>query len=501
MKTLYTWLGSADIENMKQDQNAAVSSIALNNPTPFGRIFIFANNWDEHWDRYERWLKKRLSTCGRPADNVKIYRANIVTPIDYPSIIKETEKWLSKLSEESDELYINITSGTPAMTASSVLVGKGKSNTFFLQVNRDNTLVNVDIPVDFGKTYVKSAAKSIASKAVKAPSSQKQFNNIVANSPVMKSLISKAKRVAVSELDLATLILGETGTGKEVLANAIHCASSRADKPLKTVNCGALPESLVDSILFGHVKGAFTGADKEHQGLFEQADGGILFLDEVGELTPSVQVKLLRALQQGEITRVGDNKTITVDVRIIAATHRDLLQLVEKGEFREDLFYRLAVGLLTIPALRHRNEDIEPLVLELVEELNQTANKFPDYKSKTISDKGIKFILSQPWPGNIRELWNTLNRAFLWSDKEKITDIDIQDALIIRSKTGENSDITLSLGQQVDINNLVEKYKKKFVEAAMKASGNNKTKAADMLGLNSHQVLTKWIKDLDAKTL
>ena len=495
--TLYTWIGNTDIENMQQNEHAAISTIALQNPKPFDRIFIFANAWEKDWKPYEKWLVKRLKEAGRPNDNVAIFKANIAGPTDYPTIIRETEKWISKLSEESEELYINITSGTPAMSVASVLVGKGKHNTHFLQSRRDNTIENVDVPVDFGVAYAKSAAKSIANKAVKAPSSHKLFETIVAESQAMKDVISKAKRVAESDLELPALVLGETGTGKEVIANAIHAASPRASKTLKTVNCGALPESLVDSILFGHVKGAFTGANSEHKGLFEQASGGTLFLDEVGELTPSVQVKLLRALQEGEITRVGDNKTISVDVRIIAATHRDLLQLVEKGDFREDLFYRLAVGLLHIPALRERHEDIEPLVFELVGELNQAASKYPGYKSKNISEKGIKFIKSQPWHGNIRELWNTINRAFLWSDAETITDVDIKNALIVRAPVSDESEIFLSLGQQVDINNLVEKYKKKYVKAAMKAAGNNKTKAAKMIGLNSQQVITKWIEALD----
>ncbi len=496
MKTLYTWIGYTDIQNMHQDLDAAISTITLKSSQPFDKIFILGSAWQEDWDAYEAWLKSKLLLADRPCDNIKVYRANITSPIDYPSIISETEKWLSKQSEESAEVSINITSGTPAMIAASVLVGKAKHNIRFVQSNKDNTLVDVDIPVDFTKTYAKSAAKSIANKAVKSPSSQKQFGDIVAYSQAMKELISKAERVATSEFELSCLILGETGTGKEVLANAIHRSSPRSRRPLRTVNCGALPETLVDSILFGHVKGAFTGADKDHKGLFEQANGGTLFLDEVGELTPSVQVKLLRALQQGEVTRVGDDATISVDVRIIAATHRDLLDLVDKDEFREDLFYRLAVGLLHIPALRQRNEDIEPLVKELVEELNQVASKFPTYKSKIISDKGINFIKSQPWPGNIRELWNTLNRAFLWSNKEIISDKDMKDALIVRQKNSETTEIFLSHSQQVDIKKLIDKYKKDYIVAAMKITGGNKTKAAEMLGLNSHQVLSKWIKDL-----
>ncbi|MGK0269664.1 MAG: transcriptional regulator with PAS, ATPase and Fis domain [Cocleimonas sp.] len=499
MNTLYTWLGYRDIENMKQEQNAAISSLAIFNKAPFDRIVIFANTWEESWDKYETWLKKRLSTIQRPSDNIKVYRADVTNAIDYPTIIKHTEKWLSKLSEESEHLYINLTSGSPAMTAASILVGKGKSNTIFIQSSIDDNVLDVDIPVDFGKAYIQSAAKNIASKAVAKPLANKAFGNIVANSPVMKSTIKKAKRLSTSELP--TLILGETGTGKEVLANAIHAASLRADKPIKIVNCGALPETLVDSILFGHVKGAFTGAEKEHKGLFEQADGGTLFLDEVGELTAETQVKLLRALQQGEITKVGSEQTINVDVRIIAATHRDLIQLVETNKFREDLFYRLAVGIVEIPALRNRLEDISPLTLELIDEINLASSKLPDYKSKNISESAIKFISTQAWPGNIRELWNTLNRAFLWSDKEKITDNDIQDALIIRTNTQEIGNVSLTLGQQVNISDILDIHKKKYIEAALKATGNNKSRAAKMLSLKSHQVLTNWIKELGLESI
>jgi len=499
VNTLYTWLGYRDIENMKQDQNAAISSLAIFNKAPFDRIVIFANTWEESWDKYEAWLKKRLSTIQRPSENIKIYRADVTTAIDYPSIIKHTQTWLSKLSEESEHLYINLTSGSPAMTAASILVGKGKSNTIFIQSSRDDNVLDVDIPVDFGKAYVKSAAKNIASKAVAKPQANKIFGNIVANSSAMKSTINKAKRLSASELP--TLILGETGTGKEVLANAIHAASLRSEKPLKIVNCGALPETLVDSILFGHIKGAFTGAEKDHKGLFEQADGGTLFLDEVGELTPETQVKLLRALQQGEITKVGSDQTINVDVRIIAATHRDLMQLVETNKFREDLFFRLAVGIVEIPALRDRAEDISALVYELTDEINSAASKHPDYKSKKTSESAIKFISTQAWPGNIRELWNTLNRAFLWSEKEKITEKDIQDALIIRRNTQEIVNVSLTLGQQVNISDILDIHRKKYVEAALKATGNNKTKAAQMLNIKSHQVLTNWIKELGLKSI
>ena len=246
-------------------------------------------------------------------------------------------------------------------------------------------------------------SKNIAHTATSLPKVQKAFSELTAKSKIMTDVVEKAKRIAASEVP--ALILGETGTGKELMANAIHKGSLRGNKPIRVVNCGALAENLVDSTLFGHKKGAFTGADKDYAGLFEQANGGTLFLDEVGELKPDIQVKLLRALQQGEITRLGDTKTINVDVRVIAATHQDLTILIEQGDFREDLFYRLAVGIINMPPLRDRIEDIPVIVEQLTEQINDSGAKHPDYVSKKVSENGIKFILSQSWLGNIRELW------------------------------------------------------------------------------------------------
>ena len=310
----------------------------------------------------------------------------------------------------------------------------------------------------------------------------------------MTDVVEKAKRIAASEVP--ALILGETGTGKELMAHAIHKGSLRANKPIRVVNCGALADNLVDSTLFGHKKGAFTGADKDYAGLFEQANGGTLFLDEVGELKPDIQVKFLRALQQGEITRLGDTKTINVDVRVIAATHQDLTSLIEQGDFREDLFYRLAVGIINMPPLRDRLEDIPVIVEQLTEQINASGAKHPDYISKKVSENGIKFILSQSWLGNIRELWSTLNRAFLWTDAKLVGEKELSDAIINRRFGEQSNDVRLSFNDKVDIVQLTENYQKKYVEAALKASGNVKKHATQMLGLKDHQTLTNWMKRL-----
>ena len=495
MNILLTWLGTADIESMQQDNAGTIATIASFNEIPFDRIVILANHREEVWEQYSYWLSKRMSMLGRPYKEIHIKNAFIETPIDYASITKTSKKWIDKLSQLSQDLVINLTSGTPAMTTISVLIGKGKTNTSFVQATRENRILNVDIPLNFAIEYTKSAAKNMASSAISLITNKTAFDSLIAYSPAMKIVKRQALRLAPTELP--ALIFGETGTGKEVLAKTLHFGSLRTDKQIKTVNCGAFPENLVESMLFGHVKGAFTGAISEHKGLFEQADGGTLFLDEVGELSSDIQVKLLRALQEGEVTRVGDDKTISVDVRVIAATHCDLMKMVEEGTFREDLFYRLAVGIISMPALRERKEDIPVLIEELMQEINEKASKQPNYMSKKISQSAINFIIDQLWLGNIRELWNTLNRAFLWSDNQVLSHDDIENALITRQYNALNANIYLSATQPVDINQLVDNYKEKYVQEALKVSGGNKTKAAKMLGLKSHQVFTKWMADLN----
>ena len=494
MPALFSWLGRTDLDNMKQGMPAAVASIALKNTHAFNKIVVLANTWEGEWDKYKSWLALTLERAGRPCTDISIISAQITSPIDYTSINVEAERWLNKLSKECDNIAINLTSGTPAMIAMTVLIAKGKSNTHFYQVTPENKVFSVEIPLDFGKEYVRSASKHVASKAVSQPTIQKSFDGITVHSEVMKNAVAQAKKLA--KTDVPDLVLGETGTGKERMAHALHAASLRAEKPIRIVNCGALPETLVDSILFGHVKGAFTGANTDHKGLFEQADQGTLFLDELGELSADSQVKLLRALQQGEIQRVGDEKIINVDVRVIGATHRDLMKMVINGEFREDLFYRLAVGIIKLPALRERIEDIPALVGSLANEINMTCSRHPDYKSKKICDTAIKFIISQPWRGNIRELWNTLNRAFITTESSLIEPDDIAEAMLYRENKQEDSDIILSLGQQVDVEQIIDNTKKKYVSAALKACGNNYSKAATMLGFKSHQRLKDWMRKL-----
>jgi transcriptional regulator with PAS, ATPase and Fis domain len=491
MDILLSWLGSADIKLMEEDQMGALASIALSGTTSFDKIIILANAWDDKWHSYADWLNRKLAIAGRPY-GFKVHRANLITPIDYESITKVTNKWLDELTSPDNKVYINLSSGTPAMTAVSVLLGKGVYSCKFFQSSRENKVEETKLPIDFSATYKKVSAARIANSSANKPKLESAFSSMVANSTQMQALLYKAKKLAQS--DLPTLVFGETGTGKEMLSKAIHQDSVRSSNTFKAVNCGALPENLTDSILFGHIKGAFTGADKDHQGLFEQADGGTLFLDEIGELSLTTQVKMLRALQQGEITRVGDTKTHKVDVRIIAATHRDLMSMVNDDTFREDLFYRLAVGVVKLPALRHRNEDIDQLTDEILNSINDEAAKHPDFESKNISKSAKLFIKSHSWPGNIRELWNTLSRAVLWSDNSELSVEDIKQSLLQRPNKNVIAEVDLTEIDEIDIEQHLDNIRKKYLQAALEKCAGSKSKTAKFLKVNNHQTIGNWIK-------
>ncbi len=257
--------------------------------------------------------------------------------------------------------------------------------------------------------------EKLSNKFGQVTSSKYTFQDIIGSSIEMKKVLAVAQNAADSKSTI--LLLGESGTGKELFAHAIHSASSRKEKPFITVNCAAIPENLLESELFGHEKGSFTGAIKDKIGRFELANGGTIFLDEIGDMNLALQSKLLRVLQEFEFERVGGVKTIKVDVRVIAATNRNLRQLVREGQFREDLFYRLNVVEITIPPLRKRKDDLEILCKSIIQKLNRKMGK----KIKSLSPNAIQVLKNYHWPGNIRELENVLERVMVNSKGEILT--------------------------------------------------------------------------------
>ncbi|MBU8911074.1 MAG: sigma 54-interacting transcriptional regulator [Desulfobacterales bacterium] len=277
--------------------------------------------------------------------------------------------------------------------------------------------------------------KKTADEAQKKLKKTYRLGNIIGKSAVMQNVFDAIQAVANSRATV--LIQGESGTGKELVAKAIHYTGADSSGPLITVNCSALSETLLESELFGHVKGAFTGAHKDRKGRFEEADGGTVFLDEIGELTPYMQIKLLRVLQEKEIERVGDSKKRKIDIRIVAATHKNLYELTQQGKFREDLFYRLKVFPINVPPLKNRREDIPILVNHFIKEGNKRENK----SIKTVDTQGMKRLMEHQWPGNIRELENAIEHAFVIcnSNRIELSDLPVE----IRENQGRLENIPL----------------------------------------------------------
>ncbi len=307
-------------------------------------------------------------------------------------------------------------------------------------------------------------------------------DTIFGNSAEIKEVREQIARVAPT--DATVLIVGETGTGKELVARAIHRNSRRAGKPLIAVNCAAFTETLLESELFGHERGAFTGADRARQGLFEAAHGGTLFLDEAGEMSAAAQAKLLRVLVDGEVVRVGSTQTRTVDVRVLAATHRNLEERVQQGLFRQDLYYRLAVVPIRIPALREHREDI-PGLCEL---LSAQIAKDLKVRRKSMSPGALEKMMKYAFPGNIRELRNLLERAHILGPREEISadelPVSSSDQVAPVSRKMELRDWIRTLPPTVELRELLTAFEKGLIERALEQANGVQAEAARMLGLS-----------------
>ncbi len=299
-------------------------------------------------------------------------------------------------------------------------------------------------------------------------------NMVVGNTPAMRRVFDQVRRVG--KWDSTVLVLGESGTGKEVISSAIHYNSPRAHQPFVRLNCAALPETLLESELFGHEKGAFTGAVKQRKGRFEQADGGTLFLDEIGEISPMFQAKLLRVLQEGEFERVGGNQTVKVNVRIVAATNRDLEAEVEKGKFREDLYYRLNVMAIRIPPLRERSADIPELAEFLLAKIGRLQGR-----KLSITDSAIRLLMSHRWPGNVRELENCLERSAIMSEDGTIS----RDVVSLGGL--DHDSVPLAPLPEVNLADEALDDRERVI-AALEQAGWVQAKAARLLGMTPRQI-------------
>jgi len=303
------------------------------------------------------------------------------------------------------------------------------------------------------------------------------YDNLIGNSPSMKKIFDIIKSVACSPSTV--LITGETGTGKELVARAVHFNSNRADRRFVKMNCAALPEGIIESELFGHEKGAFTGAIKATKGRFEQANGGTLLLDEISEIPPRIQAKLLRVIQEREIDRLGSGQTVPIDVRLVATSNRDLKTMVARGRFRDDLFYRLQVIPINLPPLRERLDDI-PL---LCEHFIAKYCRREGVPNKSLSEKVVQMFMGYNWPGNIRELENYIERAVVISTSEELKPADFPMDL----KAGNIGPIN----DRMEIGQTIADMEKRLIMKTLEANNWNKERAADVLGITSRTLRNK----------
>jgi two-component system response regulator AtoC len=308
-----------------------------------------------------------------------------------------------------------------------------------------------------------------------------RFDRMVGQSKAMQAVFELAKKVA--RHNTTVLITGESGTGKELIARGIHFYSERADGRLIPVNCGGIPENLLESEMFGYKKGAFTGADRDKAGLFEAAEGGTLFLDEIGELPLSLQVKLLRVLQESEVRPIGDPKTRKVDVRVITATAKNLETEMRKGTFREDLFYRLNVMQIHLPPLRDRTEDIPPLCQLFIERFNGELKK----RIASISPGAMSRLMKHPWPGNVRELENVIQRAVVLAEQDALLPEHLPGSVVTELENGHLD----TLFEGFSLKEAQRSLEKKLIVKALTETGGNRTRAARLLEISHPSLLSK----------
>jgi transcriptional regulator with PAS, ATPase and Fis domain len=519
-RVLLTWIGYNDLRSLaatlsETQRKEVLREVGGGVPQPgdegpikalvgevaFDEIRLLNNYSSQRGRQFARWV-------GPAAQAVDVRLRN---PSDYKAIYKIVDAELDRLSQRKDwgeiELCIHLSPGTPAMAAIWVLLGKSKYPATFYQTYQGQAWVT-EIPFNLTVDYLPELYRRSDARLEKqsaSPSELAGFQHIIGDSPIMKKAVDLAHRAAMR--NLSTLLLGESGSGKELFARAIHDTSARRDQPFVAMNCAAISRELLESELFGHEKGAFTGAHSARPGAFELANGGTLFLDEVGECDLSLQTKLLRVLQpphdgglcERVFRRVGGTRDLTSNVRVIAATNRDLMAAIGEGRFREDLYYRLAVVTIKVPALRDRRSDIPALAAALLERANaQFRADEPGYQDKPLSDAARAFIKTYPWPGNVRQLYNALLQATGMCSGKVISREDIAAAV---------ADVDFSahrpaeaweqpLGDGFSLQDAMDALQRHLLRSAMEQAHGVKAEAARLLGIDHYQTLDAKLKRL-----
>ena len=521
-RLLFSWIGHADLRALAAHLPPGEREAVLRDvkpPTPLVgqsgplKCLLDAERFDEiHLLSDHGREKSRLYAAWIGGDPV-IHPVKLASPIDYSEIFQAVDKVLASVlnrpRSERVEVCMHLSPGTPPMTAIWLLLGKSKYHPATFYQTHEGTVLVTEVPFDLVVDYVpqvlRAADANLQRLASQGPQDVEGFQAIVGNSPTIRAAVGRALRVA--RRDVSVLILGESGTGKELFARAIHEASPRRGKPFLPINCAALSTQLLESELFGHKKGSFTGAERDRDGAFKTADGGTLFLDEIGECDPAMQAALLRVLQptgpdpcHRVFQRLGDSKPVTSNVRIIAATNRDLLAAIAEHRFREDLYYRLAVTTVKLPPLRQRREDITPLVHRLLAGINdQFTLQEPGFVHKKISGAAMEFVRKHAWPGNVRQLSNTLMRAAVMTDGPLIDRDDMADA--IADVPGERSHnlLEVPIGEGFSLEDHLKGIQRHYLRCAIDEAHGVKKRAAELLGYDHYQTLDQQLKRLNVE--
>jgi DNA-binding NtrC family response regulator len=500
-KVLFAWVGTADLKAARGDERAGLGPIAQVAATNDYAQIVLLDNYAGKEDiaGYVDWLKEKCTA--------EIIRREVAlaSPIDFAAIYLIAEEVVrGELASAVREVVpvFHLSPGTPAMASVWVLLGKARfQNAELVRSSVEAGVETVHIPFEISAEFSPAIAKAADERLVRLieglPPEAPEFAHIIHRCAEMKKLVAQARTVALR--DVPVLIEGETGTGKELFARAIHEAGPRKEKKFISVNCGAIPKELFEAEFFGHKKGAFTGADKDRAGYFESADGGTLFLDELGELPSDAQVKILRVLNDGKVTRVGESEERPADVRIIAATNCNLLDAVAEGRFRSDLFYRLAVAMLKLPPLRERAGDIGLMVESILGQVNAELSAGASYKDKKFSTKAKNLMLQHSWPGNARELFNTIMRICVWCPEKIIQEDDVRQALLPSHIQNKDDILHKPLGDGFNLQEILDFITSHYIQRALKETGGVKKKAAELLGIKHYQTLTNWIKNLGIK--
>ncbi|MEA1928970.1 MAG: sigma 54-interacting transcriptional regulator [Candidatus Auribacterota bacterium] len=494
---LFAWVGMADLRASREEERAGLGPIGQAvYSRSFSSIVLLSDHKPELEKIYCQWLKTIKDVP------IRLFHLRLSGPTCFEEIYEAAVSAIKTVTKEAEGRDLSFTyhlsPGTPAMAAVWIILAKTSHPAELIESSPQAGVKTVSFPFDISADYLPSLRTRVDDEIIRLtrglPTEAPEFNAIIHRSREMKRIVGMARRLAIH--DVPVLIQGESGTGKELFARAIHATSSRSAGPFVAVNCGAIPDQLVESEFFGHVKGAFTGATRTREGYMKKADGGTLFLDEIGELPLTAQVKLLRVLQEGIVQKIGALESRKVDIRVIAATNKNLLQEVEEGRFRDDLFHRLAVGVFSLPPLRERKGDLNLLIDHILDQINKESEKITGWKHKNISVGARNLMARHTWPGNVRELFNTLSRAIIWTTGETIQEEDIRQALlpITRQQVEPDQILNRLLGKELSLPEILSNVSCHYLKRALIEAQGNKTLAAKLVGLPNYQTFSNWMK-------